>query len=176
MKKLITLLSLAIILSMCSLACKKVEPSGNTSDSSASSSAGGKSTTTNNSEAQQSTGVDRDKVLSETSTVVKEYLSANDKGDIKALERLLANDFLARWQGKVYDKNGWMEGKTPADKIAADDVVNPTLIGYTADTATIHFDRRISYNEGSPSYTEKDSISLVKKDGQWQIKEHISGH
>lgn len=176
MKKIISLLGLAFILSICSMACKKVELSGNASDSNASSNAGGKSTTTNNSETQQSTGADKDKVLSETSAVVKEYLSANDKGDLKALERLLANDFLARWQGKVYDKNGWIEGKTPSDKIATDEVVNPMLIGYTADTATIHFDRRITYNEGSPPYTEKDSVSLVKKDGQWQIKEHISGH
>ena len=176
MKRITSLLVLVGIISIGNLSCKKVEPSGSTSDSSTSSNAGGKSTTTNNSEAQQSTGVDRDKVLSETSTVVKEYLSANDKGDLKALERLLANDFLARWQGKVYDKNGWIEGKKPLDKIATDDVVNPTLIGYTADTATIHFDRRITYNEGSPAYTEKDSVSLVKKDGQWQIKEHISGH
>jgi hypothetical protein len=176
MKQIISLLSLAIILSIGNMACKKVEPSGNTSDSNTSSNAGGKSTATTNSETQQSTGADKEKVLSETSAVVKEYLKANDKGDLKALERLLANDFTARWQGKVYDKNGWMEGLTPSVRIATDDVVNPMLVGYTADTATIHTDRRLTYTDGSPSYTERDSIGLVKKDGQWQIKELISGH
>ena len=172
MKAIFFIATLAIVISLGNLACKKLDQSGMASDSNSSSAAG---KTAANSEAGQTAG-DKDKMLSELTAVAREYLSANDKADLATLERLMANDFTARWQGKVYDKNAWTEGKKPSETIATDEIISPELVGNTADTATIHFDRRITYNNGNPPYTERDSLTFVKRDGRWQLKEHISGH
>jgi hypothetical protein len=174
MKTIFSIALLAAVISLSNLACKKLDQPSLASDSNTSPSAAGK--TTANSETAQPASVDKDKLLSELTTIAREYNSANDKGDPAALERLLANDFTARWQGKVYDKNGWTEGKKPSEVIATDEIINPTLVGNTADMVTIHFDRRFTYNNGNSPFTERDSLAFVKRDGRWQIKEHISGH
>lgn len=173
MNRIFSFALLGLIISAGALACKKADLSGNTSDSNTASNAAGKSGSANSFGTAEA---DKDKVLSEVTAAVREYINVNDKGDLKALERILANDFQARWQGKIFDKNGWMDGKVPSTTIASDEISNIVLAGSTADTATLHFDRRLTYNNGSAPFTERDSISLVKRDGQWQIKEHISGH
>jgi hypothetical protein len=172
MKNIFTIAFLAVALSALSLACKK---SDNTNSNT--------NTGTNNSttaqaspSAAQPAAADKDQVLKDVLAVTREYMVAIDQVDMEALERLLANDFTVRWEGKIYDKNGWVEGRTPSGKIATDEITTSALMGYSADTATLHFDRRITYKDGSSPYTERDSVAFVKNGGRWQLKEYIYGH
>jgi ketosteroid isomerase-like protein len=172
MKTILSIAFLAVIVSIGNLACKKSDDTNSNTNTGP-----GNSTTAQTSpNAAQPAAADKDQALIEVTAVAREYMDAVDKGDLAALERILANDFTVRWQGKLYDKNSWLEGRKPADNVATDEMVNPVLMGYSADTATLHHDRRLTYKDGSPPYMERDSMTFVKNSGRWQLKEYIYGH
>ena len=122
------------------------------------------------------TAVDKDKMLKQLITVEKEFMAAIKSGDKDTIKHLMADDFSARYGDKLYDKNSWIGDPKGFPNIATDEILNPELIGYTEDTATIHFDQRTTYNDNTPSSISTVSVSFVKKYGSWQIKSILVGH
>jgi ketosteroid isomerase-like protein len=167
-KRILPLALLVAALSASNLACKKSEQSGLVPEPDKS--------PTNDARTTQTTTENKDQVLKDVTSIVQQYFKAMDLGDKVELERLLANDFSARWQGKDYDKDGWIEPQTGEPNIATHEIFNAELAGYTADTATLHFERRYTYKDGRPPYKVRDSANLVKRNGRWQIKNIIAGH
>ncbi|HJU55516.1 MAG TPA: nuclear transport factor 2 family protein [Pyrinomonadaceae bacterium] len=149
------------------LACKKADQPGFMEDS-------GNQTTQNAASPQAAES--KDKLLKELTAVLQQYFASLDRGDKAALERLLSVDFNTRWQGKDYDKDGWITPQQGQPNVASNEVFNAQLEGSSADTATVHFERRLTYKDGSPPYKVRDSATLVKRDGRWQLKTLIPGH
>ena len=114
--------------------------------------------------------------MKELTALLQQNSVAVDRGDKVTLDRLLAEDFNTRWQGQGYDKDSWIEPQTGVPNVATHKVFNAELAGYTADTATLHFERRYIYKDGTPPHKVRDSATLVKRDGQWRIKTLIPGY
>jgi ketosteroid isomerase-like protein len=163
-KRIFSLALVAAALATAQLACKKTGESGILPGS-------------DNQQAQSAgTPENKDKLLADLTTALKDYFSAFDRGDKAALERLLSADFSTRWRGKDYDKDDWITPQTGQPNVAKDEIFNTELEGSSADTATMHFERRQTYKDNSAPYKERDSASFVKRDGRWQIKTFIYGH
>ena len=119
--------------------------------------------------------MDKDKVIKQLVTVEKEFLAATKRGDKETIRRLVADDFTARYGGQLYDKNSWIGDPKGLPNIATDEILNPELIGYSEDTATMHFDQRTTYNDNTPPSISTVSVSFVKNYGSWQIKTILVG-
>jgi ketosteroid isomerase-like protein len=118
----------------------------------------------------------KDQTLRDLTAVIKQYFAAFDRGDKAALERLLSVDFNTRWRGKDYDKDAWIAPQTGEPNVATHEIFNAEMAGSSAEEATVHFERRLTYKDGSAPYKVRDSATLVKRDGRWQIKTLIPGH
>lgn len=168
MKRIFSLALVAAALASAHLACKKTDQSGLVSDSN--------NQTTQNAGAPQTATENREQLLKELTTVLKQYFAAFDRGDKAALERFLSVDFNTRWRGKDYDKDAWISPQAGEPNVATHEIFNAELAGNTADAATVHFERRLTYKDGSPPYKVRDSATFVKREGRWQIKTLIPGH
>ena len=124
----------------------------------------------------QPTAADKDKILGEVVTAEREFIAANVRGDKAAIDRLISDDFSARYGGQIYDKDSWIGSPKGYSNITGDDVLKPELVGYTADTATLHFEERTTFNDNTAPSVKVVSTSFVKKDGRWLIKSTIIGH
>ena len=127
--------------------------------------------------ASQPTAADKSRVEGELAAVLREYSAANVRGDKEALRRIFADDFNARYENKSWDKETWIgpsSGGIPG--ISTTDAVNIEVISLTGDTATVHYDSTATYADNSPSTRYKNSATLVKRDGRWQIKSLILSH
>jgi ketosteroid isomerase-like protein len=167
-KRIFALALVAAVLAAAQLACKKTGESGFMPDSN--------NQTAQNAGSPQPAAENKDQVLKELTTVIKQYFAAFDRGDKAALERLLSVDFNTRWRGKDYDKDAWIAPQTGEPNVATHEIFNAELAGNSAEEATVHFERRLTYKDGSPPYKVRDSATLVKRDGRWQIKTLIPGH
>lgn len=168
MKRIFLLALVAAALAATQVACKKTEQSGFMPDSG--------NQPAQNAAAPQAAAENKDKVLKDLTAIIKEYFAAFDRGDKAALERLLSVDFNTRWRGKDYDKDGWIGPQTGEPNVATHEIFNAELAGSSADAATVHFERRLTYKDGSAPYKVRDSATFVKRDGRWQIKTLIPGH
>jgi hypothetical protein len=172
MKSIFATALLAISLAVFSLSCK------NTGDTFATSNTAQTNTGTSQTplSVPQPPAVDKDKILSEVVAAEREFIAANVHGDKAAIDRLISDDFSARYGGQIYDKDSWIGSPKGFSNVAGDDILKPELIGYTADTATLHFEERTAYNDNTATSVKVVSTSFVKKDGRWMIKSTIIGH
>ncbi len=160
--------SLALVAAVVAgIACKKSEQSVFGPDS-------GNTATQNGAPTQAAES--GDKVLSELTTLIKQYFAAINRGDKATLDRLLAPEFNSRWRGKDFDKDAWVSPQAGEPNVAGDEIYNAQLAGSSTDEATVHFERRTTYKDNSPPYKERNSATFVKKDRRWQIKTLIYGH
>jgi ketosteroid isomerase-like protein len=167
-KRIFSLALVAAALAAGQLACKKLGESGLAP--------GSGNQQAQNAGTPQGAAENKDKLLKDLTAVVKEYFAAFDRGDKAALDRLLAIDFNTRWRGKDYDKDAWIAPQKGEPNVATHEIFNAELAGSSADEATVHFERRLTYKDGSAPYKVRDSATLVKRDGRWQIKMLIPGH
>ena len=168
MKRIFSLALVAAALAVGQFACKKTDQSGFMPDSG--------NQTAQNGATPQPAAESKDQLLKDLTTVIKQYFVAFDRGDKAALERLLSVDFNTRWRGKDYDKDAWIAPQTGEPNVATHEIFNAELAGNSANDATVHFERRLTYKDGSPPYKVRDSATFVKRDGRWQIKTLIPGH
>ena len=172
MKSIFVMALLVISLAVFSLSCKNTGNTFATSNTA--------QTTTGTSQTPlsvpQPTAADKDKILGEVVTAEREFIAANVRGDKAAIDRLISDDFSARYGGQIYDKDSWIGSPKGYSNITGDDVLKPELVGYTADTATLHFEERTTFNDNTAPSVKVVSTSIVKKDGRWLIKSTIIGH
>lgn len=172
MKSIFVMALLVISLAVFSLSCKNTGNTFATSNTA--------QTTTGTSQTPlsvpQPTAADKDKILGEVVTAEREFIAANVRGDKAAIDRLISDDFSARYGGQIYDKDSWIGSPKGYSNITGDDVLKPELVGYTADTATLHFEERTTFNDNTAPSVKVVSTSFVKKDGRWLIKSTIIGH
>jgi hypothetical protein len=180
MKSNLVIMFLASTLSVCSLACNRLDQANSnaapTNVNSTQPNAQATTTTASNVSAPSSTGTDKAQLLKDLVAVEREYLAANMEGDKATLERLLADDFTTRSQNQLYDKVSWIGDAPGYPNVAGNDISNPELVGYTDDTATVHLTVRRTFKDNSAPFTETISVGYVKKDGTWQIKTIVIGH
>jgi hypothetical protein len=172
MKSIFAMTFLITSLAVISLSCKNAGNTFATSNTPQANSSAGETPLSS----PQPTAADKDKILSEVVAAEREFIAANVRGDKAAIDRLISDDFSARYGGQIYDKDSWIGSPKGFSNIAGDDVLKPELIGYTADTATLHFEERTTYNDNTATNVKVVSTSFVKKDGRWLIKSTIIGH
>lgn len=173
MKNIIATALLLIAATAFSLACKKVADSNSSSNTGQSNSDTAQASP---SASQSTTSTVKDQLLNELVAVERQLIGATIRGDKATMERIIANEFTARYGGQLYDKDSWIGSPKGLPNIASDDILKPELIGYTGDTATIHFDERATFNDNTAPNMKMVSVTFVKRNGNWQIKSLISGH
>jgi hypothetical protein len=175
MKRSTATLLLLTLAATFSLSCKQ-PVDANSNSSGAQSNVGAQQTQSNTSSQPTPATVDKDNLLKILVSVEKEFDAAARRGDRATMERLMADDFKARYGGQLYDKDSWIGNPKGYPNIETDEILRPELIGFTDETATIHYDERIAYNDNTPPGTTTISTTFVKKNGSWQIKSIMHGH
>ena len=133
MRKNITTLLFLMAATVLSLSCRKALES-NSNSTGGQSNADAPQAQSSASSQPTPMAVDKDKMLKQLITVEKEFMAAIKSGDKDTIKHLMADDFSARYGGKLYDKNSWIGDPKGIPNIATDEILNPELIGYTEDT------------------------------------------
>jgi len=169
MKRILVMALLAVILPTFSLACRKTgEP---TSNQNAGASNSNKKTDESNAKTTpaSSSPDDSAQLLNELIDTVHRFNTARNTGDTATQELLLANEFSAQSDGRTYNKADWIDPKGVAN-FASHKVENAEILTHTQFTASLSYDGKNIYNDGSAPNTTRYTVTLVKRDGRWQIK------
>lgn len=169
MKRIFALTLLAAMLAAFNLACQKAADSN--SNQKAGETNTNKKTDEANANAKPSPPAQDEsaQLLKDLSDTVHRFNTARNTGDTATQERLLANEFSARFDDKTYNKADWIDPKG-LPNFADHKVENAEVLNHTQYTATLGYDGRTTYNDGTPPGVSRYTVALVKRDGRWQIK------
>jgi len=123
----------------------------------------------NKADEAKATQDDTAQLLKDLIDTVHRFNTARNTGDTATQEQLLANEFSAEFDGKIYKKADWIDSKGLAN-FAAHKVENAELLSHTQYTASLGYDGKTTYTDGTPSATSRFIVGFVKRDGRWQIK------
>jgi hypothetical protein len=169
MKRIFVMALLAVILPTLGLACRKVGESSSNQNAGASNS--NRKTDDANAKASpaSSSQDDNAQLLSDLIDTVHRFNTARNTGDTATQELLLANEFTAQSDGRTYTKADWIDPKGVAN-FASHKVENAEILSHTQFTASLGYDGKNIYNDGSAPNTVRYTVTLVRRDGRWQIK------
>ena len=169
MKRIFVMALLAVILPTFSLACRKAGES--TANQNVNASNSNKKTDEANAKATPASPSQDDsaQLLNDLVDTVHRFNTARNTGDTATQELLLANEFSAQSDGRTYTKADWIDPKGVAN-FASHKVENPEILSHTQYTASLGYDGKNIYNDGSAPNTIRYTVTLVKRDGRWQIK------
>jgi len=126
-------------------------------------------TADNNTTTQQSALADAkpENLLTELKDAEGKVTEANIKGDKTALDRLLAEDYIAiAADGKVYNKAQTLASTEPADTVTSWSIDGARLLSYGRDSASLT--GIITFKTGTVVERQQFTDSFVKRDGRWQ--------
>lgn len=173
MKTIFVVALLAI--SIFSLACNKANQENSNLTANSNSPQTNAKASANIAQANGSAPVDSEQVKQDLVAVYAEFLKAMREGDKTEMDRLLADDFSARLEAKLFDKADWIQGSPGNPEIKTQEITGPELISYDGNTAVLHLTVRNSWNDNNPPSIYMRSASFVKRGGKWQIKNVING-
>lgn len=106
-------------------------------------------------------------LLTELKDAEGKVTEANIKGDKTALDRMLAEDYIAiAADGKVYNKAQTLASTEPADAVTSWSIDGARLLSYGKDSASLT--GIITFKTGTVVERQQFTDSFVKRDGRWQ--------
>jgi hypothetical protein len=106
-------------------------------------------------------------LLTELKDAEGKVTEANIKGDKTALDRMLAEDYIAiAADGKVYNKAQTLASTEPADTVTSWSIDGARLLSYGRDAATLT--GIITFKTGTIVERQQFTDSFVKRDNRWQ--------
>ncbi|HVG33437.1 MAG TPA: nuclear transport factor 2 family protein [Pyrinomonadaceae bacterium] len=106
-------------------------------------------------------------LLTELKDAEGKVTEANIKGDKTALDRMLAEDYIAiAADGKVYNKAQTLASTEPADTVTSWSIDGARLLSYGKDSATLT--GIITFKTGTIVERQQFTDSFVKRDNRWQ--------
>jgi hypothetical protein len=106
-------------------------------------------------------------LLTELKDAEGKVTEANIKGDKTALDRMLAEDYIAiAADGKVYNKAQTLASTEPADTVTSWSIDGARLLSYSRDSATLT--GIITFKTGTIVERQQFTDSFVKRDNRWQ--------
>lgn len=170
MKRIFALTLLAVLLAALNLACLKPAESNSNQKSGETNTNKQADEANANAKPSPSAQDESAQLLKDLTDTVHRFNTARNTGDTATQERLLANEFSARGDdGKTYNKADWIDPKG-LPNFASHKVENAEVLNHTQYTATLGYDGRTTYNDGTPSGVSRYTVTFVKRDGRWQIK------
>lgn len=112
---------------------------------------------------------DDKKLLSELTDTLHRFNTARNTGDVKTQEELLANEFRGDSNGRVYSREEWIDSKGLSN-FADHKVENAELLAHTEFTASMSYDGKTIYNDGTAPGVGRYTVTFVKRDGRWQLR------
>lgn len=168
MQRILSMIVLLLALAAFGLACRKTQDSNSNKSAESNSNrkaddAGAKATPA------PSAQDDTRKLLSELVDTVHRLNAARNTGDTRTQEDLLANEFVGDSNGRTYYKADWIDSKGLGN-FAEHKVENAELLSHTEFTASMGYDGKTIYNDGTRPDVGRYTVTFVKRDGRWQIK------
>lgn len=106
-------------------------------------------------------------LLAELKDAEGKITEANFKGDKTALDKMLAEDYVAIVaEGKVYNKAQTLASTEPTDAVITWSIDGARLLSYGKDSATLT--GIITFKTGTVVERQQFTDSFVKRDGRWQ--------
>ena len=112
---------------------------------------------------------DTRKLLSELVNTVHRLNTARNTGDTRTQEELLANEFVGDSNGRTFSKADWIDPKGLGN-FAEHKVENAELLSHTEYTASMGYDGKNIYNDGTKPDVGRYTVTFVNRDSRWQIK------
>lgn len=169
MKRVLSMTMLVLALAAFGFACRKAQDS-NANKSAAESNSNRKADDASvKTSPAPSTQDDSGKLLSELVDTVHRLNTARNTGDTRTQEDLLANEFVGDSNGRTFYKADWIDAKGLRN-FAEHKVENAEILSHTEYTASMGYDGKTIFNDGTAPDVGRYTVTFVKRDGRWQIK------